>query len=248
MTHAISTHKRLAVALTVGVCAVAIAAGFTQWRGGSSPRAEATVARVARTRTTADPSTTTAALPVPAPLAFYGLGLRAGPVPVPIKIEIPTIGVTASVLGVGITAKDTMDAPEGKALDPVWRQAFWYRGSAIPGAASTALMAGHIDDPLDQVGVFGKIDQLQPGDPIIIHDTRTGLDVRFAVDQSVTYTLAEASDPVVLTRIYGAGPVAGQWPVPSADGLAHLTLVTCAGTFRNGTHDHRLAVYATRVS
>ena len=52
----------------------------------------------------------------------------------------------------------------------------------------------------------------------------------------------------MLTRIYGAGPVAGTRPQPSADGLAHLTLITCAGTFRNGTHDHRLVVFATRTT
>jgi sortase (surface protein transpeptidase) len=48
--------------------------------------------------------------------------------------------------------------------------------------------------------------------------------------------------------MYGAGPVAGTWPQPSVDGLAHLTLVTCAGTFTNGTHDHRLVVLATRIA
>jgi hypothetical protein len=40
----------------------------------------------------------------------------------------------------------------------------------------------------------------------------------------------------------------GTGPQPSADGLSHLTLITCAGTFRNGTHDHRLVVYATRIA
>ena len=65
--------------------------------------------------------------------------------------------------------------------------------------------------------------------------------------ESKSYPLAEAATPAVLKRIYGAGPVAGKWAQPSADGLAHLTLITCSGTFRNGTHDHRLAVYADRI-
>ena len=84
--------------------------------------------------------------------------------------------------------------------------------------------------------------------PIVIHDTRTGLDVRFAVTYTKTYSLAQTTDPAVLTQIYGAGPVAGTWPQPSTDGLSHLTLITCAGTFRNGTHDHGLVVYATRIA
>ena len=108
--------------------------------------------------------------------------------------------------------------------------------------------AGHIDGPRGTQGVFGHLDQLRPGDPIIIHDTRSGLDVRFQVTGSTTFSLAEAADKSVLRQIYGVGPVAGTTPQRARDGLAHLTLITCAGTFRNGTHDHRLAVYATRVS
>ena len=183
---------------------------------------------------------------VPAGLTDPELGLRAGPVAVPLALELPSLGVAASVLGVGLTPKNAMDAPTGPAGDPVWQQAFWYRGSAVPGARSTALIAGHIDGPQGQSAVFGHIDALQPGDPIVVRDTRTGVGIRFSVTESQTYPLDAASSSAVLTRIYGAGPVAGTRPQPAADGLAHLTLITCAGTFRNGTHDHRLVVYATR--
>jgi hypothetical protein len=185
---------------------------------------------------------------VPAALTAKGLGLRAGPVKVPLLLQIPKLDINASILGVGINADDAMDAPEGPADDPVWQQAFWYRGSAIPGARSTALIAGHIDGGRGGAAVFRYLDRLRPGDVVIVHDTRTGREVRFAVTVSNTYSLAQAAEPAVLKRIYGVGPVVGKWPQPSADGLSHLTLVTCAGTFRNGTHDHRLVVYATRVA
>jgi hypothetical protein len=185
--------------------------------------------------------------PVPAALVDDDLDLRHGPVPVPIRLRLPSIGVDAEVLGVGMDSSDVMDAPLGRRGDPVWQQAFWYRGSAVPGAASTALIGGHVAGS-GQPGVFFDLADLQPGDPITVHDERAGLDVTFSVDELVAYPLAEASDPAVLTRIYGAGPVAGTWPQPSADGLSHLTLITCSGTFRDGTHDHRLVVYATRTS
>jgi len=115
---------------------------------------------------------------------------------------------------------------------------------------STALIAGHIDGPRGTAGVFGHIDQLKPGDLIIVHDLRNGLDVRFAVTRSMSFTLAETTDKSVLRQIYGVGPVAGTTPQASKDDLAHLTLITCAGTFQRdiGTHDHRLAVFATRVA
>jgi len=185
-------------------------------------------------------------LAVPAPLIGEGVSLRTGPTPVPLELQLPSLNVIAPVVGVGMTPKNVMDAPTGPAKDPVWRQAFWYRGSSVPGGISTALIAGHVGGPLGPA-VFADLDKLRPGDPIIIRDTRSELDIRFAVAGSKTYSLDETTDPVVLTQIYGAGPVAGTSPQPSSDGLSHLTLITCAGTFRNGTHDKRLVVYATRI-
>ena len=185
---------------------------------------------------------------VPAPLNVDGLDLMAGPVAIPLELRLPTLELSASVLGVGLTPGNVMDAPMGGAEDPVWQQAFWYRGSAVPGAASTALFAGHVSDPLGRPGVFASIERLQVGDPIVVHDARSGLDVRFAVTGSSSYSLREATDPTVLAKIYGDGPVAGTDPQASADGLSHLSLITCAGTFRKGTHDHRLVVSATRVA
>jgi hypothetical protein len=193
-----------------------------------------------RRRPVADP-------PVPAALYAAGLDVRAGPVPVPLELRIPSLDVGARVLGVGVTPGDVMDAPEGPVDDPVWQEAFWYRGSAVPGVVSTALIAGHIDGPRGTQAVFGHLDRLRRGDRIIVHDTRSGLDVRFAVTGSTSFSLVQTTEKEVLTRIYGVGPVAGTTPQRATDGLAHLTLVTCAGTFRNGTHDHRLAVFATRI-
>ena len=187
-------------------------------------------------------------LAVPDAVTDGQLDLRSGPVPVPLELRMPSLDAQAAVVGVGITDQDVMDAPMGPANAATWQQAFWYRGSAIPGANSTALIAGHVDDPLGRPGTFAHIDRLRPGDPIIIRDTRNGLDVRFSVTGSELYTLGQATEPAVLAEIYGAGPVAGTGPQPSGDGLAHLTLITCAGTFRNGTHDHRLVVFATRTA
>jgi sortase (surface protein transpeptidase) len=189
--------------------------------------------------------------PVPKALFAKGLDVRAGPVPVPLQLLIPSINVATQVLGVGVTPDDVMDAPEGRADDPVWQTAFWYRGSAIPGVVSTALIAGHINGPRGISAVFGNIAKLRPGDRIIVRDTRkNGLDVRFAVTGSTSFTLDQTTQPDVLRQIYGVGPVAGTTPQRAKDGKAHLTLMTCAGDFNTGlgTHDHRLAVFATRIA
>ena len=182
----------------------------------------------------------------PPPLIDPGIDLRAGPVDVPLELRIPSLQIKAAVAGVGITAGNVMDAPKGKAADPVWQQAFWYRGSGIPGDVGTATFAGHVDDLLGRPAAFARLSELQTGDRILVRDTRSGLDVRFTVVRTATYSARQAADPAVLAQIYGEGPVAGKAPQPAADGRAHLTLITCAGSFVNGAYDRRLVVYATR--
>ena len=183
---------------------------------------------------------------VQAPLVDPGMDLRAGPVDVPVELRIPSLRISAPVLGVGLTPKNIMDTPTGSANDPVWRKVFWYRGGGIPGDATTATIAGHVDDVLGRPAIFAHLKDLRRGDRIVVHDTQTNLDVEFVVTATVTYTLKQTLDHTVLSRIYGSGPADGQGPQPSSDGFAHLTLMTCAGHWLNGlgTFDQRLAVYA----
>lgn len=231
----------LTAALLVGAAAARSAVT------GGSESAAAPVTSTPPATALTPPPTPGPAVAIPAALVDEGLDLRAGPVPVPLELHVPSIGLRTSVAGVGITSEDVMDAPMGPADDPIWQQVFWYRGSAVPGSPSTALIAGHATGPGGRPGAFARIHDLRPGDPIVVHDSRDGLAVRFSVTESTTYSIDEAGEPTALAKIYGAGPVAGTRPQPSPDGVSRLTLITCAGTFRNGTHDHRLVVYATRV-
>jgi len=235
--------RRGSPALTAALtAAVVLAACGNAQASGSSPPANPTRALPAWGQS-AD------RLVVPAPLTEPGLDLRAGPVEVPLELRIPSLGISAPVLGVGITPKNVMDTPNGSANDPVWQKVFWYRGSGIPGNPTTATIAGHVDDVLGRPAVFARLKDLRPGNLIVVHDTRTGLDVEFLVTKAVTYTLTQTLDPSVLAQIYGSGPVAGQGPQPSLDGHSHLTLITCTGHWVNGwgTYDHRLAVYAVSL-
>ena len=186
------------------------------------------------------------ATPVPdPPLVDAGLDLRAGPVDVPLQLRIPSLGINAPVLAVGIDAKNVMDTPAGSANDPLWQKVFWYRGGAIPGEPSTATIAGHVDDVLGRPAIFARLKDLRPGNEVAVRDTRTGHEVAFVVSRTVAYTLPQTRDRAVLEQIYGDGPVLGQGPEPSDDGLAHLTLITCTGHWlgKSGTYDQRLVVY-----
>ena len=181
------------------------------------------------------------------PLFNTGLDLKSGPIDVPLELQIPALKVKAPVLGVGLTAGDGMDAPKGPIDDPVWHSAFWYRGSGIPGEPGTATIAGHVNDPLGRFEIFAHLQDLRPGDLVIIHYITSAIDIRFRVDQMKVYSNQESADPAVMTQIFGAGPVAGTGPQPAPDGLSHLTLITCAGNIVNGEFDHHTVVFATRI-
>jgi sortase (surface protein transpeptidase) len=197
------------------------------------------------------PTAQSTAQPTPTPLVLgplfdTGLDIKAGPVEVPLELQIPSLKVNAPVFGVGLTSGNEMDAPKGPIGDPVWHTAFWYRGSGLPGESGTATIAGHVNDPLGRPEIFANLQDLLPGDLIIIHYTKLNNDIAFTVDQVKVYSLQESSDPAVLAQIYGTGPVSGTGPQPALDGLSHLTLITCAGNIVNGQFDHHVVVYATQ--
>jgi hypothetical protein len=184
---------------------------------------------------------------VPGPFIDPNIDLKAPPVDMPFELKIPALKVNAPMLAVGLAANKTMDAPKGDIGDPIWHTAFWYRGGGIPGAVGTATVAAHVNDPLGRPEIFARLQDLKPGDSIIIHMKYTDIDMVFIIDRVQVYSLKESSDPAVLTQIYGAGPVAGTKPQPAPDGLSHLTLITCAGYIVNGEFDHHTVVYATRT-
>ena len=207
--------------------------------------------------TLATPSTSTtvraavaATLPQPAVLTSSSMSLAAAPVAVPMTVEIPSIGVSSHVLAVGMTAAHAMYAPEGGPNSANWGDTFWYRGSSLPGASGTATIAGHIDDAYGRYAVFGRLSSLVPGNRIIIHYTNSGLTATFQVTATHAYTLAQSTTIPVLDLIYGYGPPHGRQPTRAKDGRAHLSLVTCAGSWdaKLSTHNERLVVSAVRIS
>ena len=71
--------------------------------------------------------------------------------------------------------------------------------------------------------------------------TATGCE--FRVTDVHVYTEAQAGSPAVTERFYGRPGDAHGGGAP-----AHLTLMTCAGSFRDGRgFDHRFVAFADRV-
>ncbi|HET7145464.1 MAG TPA: class F sortase [Anaerolineales bacterium] len=238
LTHRIPLHCLAAVLVLAAVLAgCGYETGQTQPGPAPSPMIVPSVPPTAQATPT---------LFVFGPLIESNLDLRAEPEAVPLELQIPSLEVNAPMLAVGLTSDNLMDSPRGPISDPIWNTAYWYRGGGVPGDVGTATIAGHVNDPLGKPVIFADLDDLKPGDSIIIHLKNTNRSISFIVDEVKLYTVQESSDPAVLTKIYGAGPVAGTAPQPSPDGLSHLTLITCAGEIINGAFDQHTVVYATR--
>jgi hypothetical protein len=180
------------------------------------------------------------------PLFDPKLDIKAGPVEVPLELWIPSLNVSAPVLGVGLIAGNVMDSPRGELGNPVWQSAFWYRGSDIPGNPGTAAIAGHVNDPLGRPEIFAHLEDMQHGDFIVIRIKNTPINMIFIVNDVKNYTVKESSDPKVLAKIYGAKAVFGKAPTPAPDDPSYLTLITCAGDIVDGQFDHHTVVFATR--
>ena len=100
--------------------------------------------------------------------------------------------------------------------------------------------------PPARPAIFARIQDLGLNDLIVVHDTRSGLDIPFRVTENKTYSIQQTADPLMLAEIYGVGPVSGKGPQPTPDGLSHLTLITCTGCIINGSFDHHVVAFATR--
>jgi hypothetical protein len=233
------------------VTALVISFAFTGCRYTDTGKSQPTTSPSPFIPPTVQPTQTPIIQPTPTPFIpgpFFdpGLSLSDGPIDVPLELQIPLLNVDAPMVGVGLTSKNVMDAPKGPIGDPIWSTAFWYRGSSTPGDIGTATIAGHVNDPLGRLEIFANLEDLHPGDLIIIHDINANMDIQFVVNQVVSYSVQQSKDPAVLTQIFGDGPVYGEGPQPSVDGLSHLTLITCAGNIVHGEFDHHTVVYATR--
>jgi sortase (surface protein transpeptidase) len=145
---------------------------------------------------------------------------------VPAWLIIPKIGTDAPVVREALTSQGAAPAPPGPFV------VAWYTSSAMPGAGSNAVFAGHLDYArVGNPAVFWRLGQLVPGDQIQVRSAG-GAFLWYRVEWSRYYTFANAP----LGEITGA--TAGD----------AITLYTCAGTYSTGGgYDHRLVVRAVRV-
>jgi sortase (surface protein transpeptidase) len=140
-----------------------------------------------------------------------------------VRVEIPSIGVRAPVIPLGLNPDGSLEVPED------FDETGWWTGGARPGERGPAVVAGHVDSTTGPA-VFYRLAELGRGDPVEIV-RRDGTRVRFVVQHSERYPKARFPTD----RVYGATPG------PT------LRLVTCSGDFDSSTGHYldNTVVYAT---
>lgn len=138
----------------------------------------------------------------------------------PVRLTIPAINIQAVVQSMGVTASGEMDVPNNSV------DVGWFKLGSRPGLKGSAVIAGHVDDHNGNAGIFMNLYKLKQGDNIYIEDD-TGKTISFVVRESRLY------DPGYAEEVF------------SANGKAHLNLITCDGV-RDGikkSYSKRLVVF-----
>ena len=183
------------------------------------PANRSSVAAATGTRPPAGPTGFTEVIDFP-----VGSWRRLPPSP-PVRVEIPAIGVSSSLVRLGLDRDRSMEVPAD------FQVAGWFTGGPQPGQLGPAVIAGHVDSRTGPA-VFYRLRDLRPGDQVRVvrADRRV---VGFEVDSL-------ASHP---KRSLPSEAVYGATSAPA------LRLITCAGSFDRSSRSYRenLVVSATRV-
>lgn len=156
------------------------------------------------------------ALPAPASPTAEGPAVPtrdAAPAPVadapaPVRLQVPALGVDTAVEPVGVAQDGQMAIPDDVA------RVGWYRFGPAPGENGSAVIAGHVDDREQGLGVLAPLREA-------------------AVGQEVTVTAADGT--TTRWRMVSRELISKQvLPVDrlfSRAGPPRLTLITCGGPF-----------------
>ncbi|MGW6519556.1 class F sortase [Streptomyces sp. NPDC054950] len=150
---------------------------------------------------------------------------RAGQPPAPAEVTVPSLGITSSLMELGLDTDGTVEVPPAdKGMT-----AGWYTGGAVPGEPGAAVIIGHNDTRFGKA-VFHDLNKITEGADITVTDARGGT-AHFSV--TATESVSKGSFPT--EKVYG----------PTADRA--LRLITCDGDFDAEGHPvNNLIVYATR--
>jgi hypothetical protein len=199
------TRRTASIVMAISVVLAVVAGGWLLRDDEPSSDLIGAPATTASTTTSSSTTTlpTTTAAPVTAP-----------PPAVPVNLGIPSLGVDATVVPVGLEPSGEMEVPPAT-------EAGWYLHGPRPGAPTgTAVIAAHVDYG-GRRGVFFDLRSLQVGAEVTVDDD-AGVRRRFVVTERYQVD----KDELPIEQIF------------VAEGEPGLTLITCGGAFDRGVRSY----------
>ena len=192
----------------------------------AAPTPPPTTTTIRSTTTTTVPTTVAPTAPTGPPVVTHAADvgiLTPVVVAAPVGVDIPALGASGPVLGVGVNEASELDIP------PDARTLVWYRHGPTPGAAGSAVIAGHLNWKGVE-GVFADLATTPVGEQV-----------------SVTYDDGSTRSFVVTAVELVDKPAIGVHGVFDRHGDSVLRLVTCGGEFDSGRRSYRSNVVVTAV-
>lgn len=145
---------------------------------------------------------------------------------VPAKLSIPRLKINVSLSAVGLSTSGEMDVKKGP------KEVSWYKRSARPGNAGSAVVAGHYGWKDGQGAIFNTLHTLKKGDVLTVTD-KQGNKTKFVVRRTQSYN-PDADASAIFQ---------------SNDGGSHLNLITCEGEWNSEqqTYSSRLVVFTDKI-
>ncbi|WP_222710690.1 class F sortase [Quadrisphaera setariae] len=220
--HGLAALAAATASLALGAGAWSLVAASPDTAGTTGPAAPVAAPAAASGAPSAPAATREGFAPS---VAVGARGASAERTPVPVGVSVPRIGVSSSLLPLGIAADGALQVPDlGEA-----QSAGWLTTSAVPGRPGPSVIAGHVDSRSGPA-VFFRLHELVPGDQVDVQ-----LDDGSTVTYSVDDVVRVSKDAFPTAEVYGPRP----GPV--------LRLLTCGGAFDRATghYEDNVIVFAS---
>jgi hypothetical protein len=217
--------NRVVVALTT-LLAASLGASCTTGPGVGRVDATPSTAASSSPATATSTPTSIPAWTVPADAPRYKPATPVLGSATPVRLEIPSIGVSASLVPLGLAPDGSMEVPKR------WEDAGWYSRGPRPGEDGPAVIAGHVDSESGPA-VFFRLRELRAGDVVrVIRADRSV--ARFVIDRLQQFP--KRSFPTAAVFAPTPGPV--------------LRLITCTGAFDQSRRSYldNLVAFASPVA
>jgi LPXTG-site transpeptidase (sortase) family protein len=143
---------------------------------------------------------------------------------VPTRVVIPSIGVSSTLMDLGLKKDGTLETPPGAF------PAGWFTGAPTPGELGPAVIVGHVR--YNTPGVFARLSDMRRGDRVAVR-RKDGTTAHFRVTRVEHF--AKSSFPT--QKVYGNIDHAG------------LRLITCGGLdAKTAEFEENIVVFADLVS